>query len=327
MARIMKILDTGATIADPAVPQHLTPNTQHLSLEFRDVWFRYPKAKDDNAKDRGWALEGISFTAPAGSWVAVVGATGAGKSTLVELIPRLSDPDKGSVLVGGVPVRDLPLAELRARIGFVPQDTFLFSQTIGENIGLGAASQDAIVEAARIAQLDETVAELPQGYDTMLGERGINLSGGQKQRTAIARALARDPGIIVLDDALSAVDTETEAAILRNLKQALKGRTAVVVSHRSPRCVTPTSSWCSTRAASWRRGSTASCSSGGGATGAAAAPAVGGESYRRDLRKPGVSAWSHALRRVIMPSIIMIPTMTSSTPAIRSTHTMYFRNF
>ncbi len=241
MKRIQVILDTQPTIADPAPgPRSSVPGQSAvsgpLSLEFRDVWFRYPvpKRQADEAaeKDRGWALEGVSFTAPAGSLVAVVGATGAGKSTLVELIPRLADPDRGDVLVGGVSVREMPLATLRHAIGFVPQDTFLFSQSIEDNIGLGELDHTAVEAAARVAQLHETVASFPQGYDTMLGERGINLSGGQKQRTAIARALARNPGLVVLDDALSAVDTETESAILRNLESALTGRTAVVVSHR-----------------------------------------------------------------------------------------------
>ena len=136
------------------------------------------------------------------------------------------------MLVDGVDVRELPLAELRGAIGFVPQDTFLFSQTIAENIGLGAMPPESIETAARVAQLHDTVAAFPGGYDTMLGERGVNLSGGQKQRSAIARALARKPQVVVLDDALSAVDTETEAAILRELKPALSGRTAIVVSHR-----------------------------------------------------------------------------------------------
>ncbi len=237
MARIRAVLDTPRAIADPAAAQlpHLAPGP--LSVEFRGVSFRYPAREkgvegEKAEKDRGWALEDISFVAAAGQWVAVVGATGSGKSTLAELIPRLADADLGTVLVGGVPVRELQLAELRRRIGFVPQDTFLFSQSIADNIGLGELAGPAVEEAARVAQLHDTIAAFPHGYETMLGERGINLSGGQKQRTAIARALARDPGIVVLDDALSAVDTETEAAILRNLKGALRGRTAIVVSHR-----------------------------------------------------------------------------------------------
>jgi ATP-binding cassette subfamily B protein len=161
-----------------------------------------------------------------------VGATGSGKSTLVELIPRLADPDRGEITLDGVAIRALPLAELRRTIGFVPQDTFLFSQTIADNVALGEIPPADVVEAATVAQLHETVSAFPEGYQTMLGERGINLSGGQKQRAAIARALARKPDVVILDDALSAVDTETEAAILRGLRSALGGRTAIVVSHR-----------------------------------------------------------------------------------------------
>jgi len=234
MARIRKILDTAPTIIDPASPIPL-PDSRPLSVEFQDVWFRYPRrtsGEEEEDAERGWALQGISFTAGAGDWVAVVGATGAGKSTLVELIPRMADPDRGQILLDGVPIQALRLEELRRAIGFVPQDTFLFSQTIEENIGLGWLGHDAVERAAKVAQLDHTVRQFPGGYDTMLGERGINLSGGQKQRTAIARALAREPGVVILDDALSAVDTETEAAILANLRDALTGRTVIVVSHR-----------------------------------------------------------------------------------------------
>jgi len=233
MVRIRKILDTVPTIVDPSNPRPLTPDTRHL-LEFQDVWFRYPRrtSEEKEEAERDWALREISFTAGAGDWVAVVGATGAGKSTLVELIPRLADPDRGQILLDGVPTQALRLEDLRRAIGFVPQDTFLFSQTIEENIGLGRLGHGAVERAARVAQLDDTIRQFPGGYQTMLGERGINLSGGQKQRTAIARALAGEPGVVILDDALSAVDTETEAAILANLKDALTGRTAIVVSHR-----------------------------------------------------------------------------------------------
>lgn len=233
MVRLRKILDTVPTITDPLTAHH-APRAGAISVEFQDVWFRYPRRTSDEQEEaeRGWALQAISFKAEAGAWIAVVGATGAGKSTLVELLPRLADPDRGRILLDGIPIQELRLADLRGAIGFVPQDTFLFSQTIEENIGLGTLRHDTVETAARTAQMDETIRGFPQGYDTMLGERGINLSGGQKQRTAIARALARQPGVVVLDDALSAVDTETEAAILANLKDALTGRTAIVVSHR-----------------------------------------------------------------------------------------------
>jgi len=237
MDRIQQILNEVPTIASPPAPRPLPPLGPRggRSVEFRQVSFRYPAPRPgagDIPGDRGWAVREISFTAPAGSWVAVVGATGSGKSTLVELIPRLADPDEGSILLDGVEINQLSLEELRRTVGFVTQETFLFSQTIGENISLGELPAADVEAAARVAQLHETITAFPAGYETMLGERGINLSGGQKQRTALARALARKPDIVVLDDALSAVDTDTEAAILRGLKQALAGVTTLVVSHR-----------------------------------------------------------------------------------------------
>jgi len=237
MDRIQQILNEVPTIASPPAPRPLPPLGPRggRSVEFRQVSFRYPAPRPgagDIPGDRGWAVREISFTASAGSWVAVVGATGSGKSTLVELIPRLADPDEGSILLDGVEINQLSLEELRRTVGFVTQETFLFSQTIGENISLGELPAADVEAAARVAQLHETITAFPAGYETMLGERGINLSGGQKQRTALARALARKPDIVVLDDALSAVDTDTEAAILRGLKQALAGVTTLVVSHR-----------------------------------------------------------------------------------------------
>jgi ATP-binding cassette, subfamily B, multidrug efflux pump len=169
--------------------------------------------------------------------LAVVGATGSGKSTLVALLARLFDPDHGEILLDGIPIREMPLDELRAAIGMVPQDAFLFSDTVRENLGLGLDDEDdaemeRIRRAARIAQLDETVTAFPAGYDTLLGERGVNLSGGQKQRATLARAVARDPRVLVLDDALSAVDTHTEAEILSGLREVMRNRTSVIVSHR-----------------------------------------------------------------------------------------------
>jgi len=239
MDRIRQILTEVPTIASPpaASARALPPRRAGggRSIEFQAVSFRYPTPRpgaDAATADRGWALRDVSFTAPAGSWVAIVGATGSGKSTLVELIPRLADPNEGRILIDGVALRDLPLEVLRGAVGFVTQETFLFSQTIGENISLGELPPADVAAAAAVAQLHETITAFPGGYETMLGERGINLSGGQKQRTALARALARKPDVVVLDDALSAVDTDTEAAILRGLKQALAGTTTLVVSHR-----------------------------------------------------------------------------------------------
>jgi ATP-binding cassette subfamily B multidrug efflux pump len=233
MDRIQQILRAVPEIASPATPRPLPPSTGGRRLEFRGVSFRYPIPRaGDGPQDRGWALEDVSFAVPAGAWVAIVGATGAGKSTLVELVARLADPDRGEILLDGIPLPELSLADLRRAVGFVPQETFLFSETIGENIALGELGPDDVVAAASVAQLHETIEAFAEGYDTMLGERGINLSGGQKQRTALARALARRPDVVVLDDALSAVDTATEAAILRGLKRALASVTTLVVSHR-----------------------------------------------------------------------------------------------
>lgn len=173
----------------------------------------------------------------AGETVAIVGATGAGKSTLVHLLPRLHNPPRGTVFIDGRDVRDIPLSELRGMIGFVPQEPFLFSDTLAENVAFGVPglSRDdlrRVEAAATVAQLDKDVRDFPDGYDTMVGERGITLSGGQKQRTAIARAVVTDPRILILDDALSAVDTYTEEEILSRLRQVMKERTAIIISHR-----------------------------------------------------------------------------------------------
>ena len=164
----------------------------------------------------------------------MVGRTGAGKSTLVSLIPRLMDPTGGAVLVDGVDVREFDPGDLRRQIGFVPQETFLFSATIAENIAFGMerATEEQIRRAAEIAGLARRYRGFPEGYQTMVGERGITLSGGQKQRAAIARALLRDPRILILDDALSSVDTMTEARILAELTGVMRGRTVILISHR-----------------------------------------------------------------------------------------------
>jgi ATP-binding cassette subfamily B protein len=177
-------------------------------------------------------LRHVAFTAPAGATIGVVGATASGKSALMDLVPRLFDPQEGTILIDGVSIRDLPLAELRAEIGYVPQESFLFSDTIETNLNYGTTDSSAGRWAASVAQLAETIEQFPGGYGTVLGERGINLSGGQKQRAALARALARKPRIVLLDDALSAVDTHTEAEILRALRTTLAGRTALIASHR-----------------------------------------------------------------------------------------------
>src|SRR5699024_6841380 len=166
-----------------------------------------------------------------GENAAIVGRTGRGKTTLVELIPRLFAVEEGGVLIDGINIKKIPLKMLRENTGLVPQDTLLFSETIGENIGFGTtgATKDAIEDAAEKAQVRDNILDVDKQFETILGERGITLSGGQKQRTAIARTLIRDPKIIILDDSLSAVDTKTEESILRHLRNELKGRTTIMI--------------------------------------------------------------------------------------------------
>jgi ATP-binding cassette, subfamily B, multidrug efflux pump len=223
LARINEIFREKPTIAAPPAPRRL-PQPRG-AIEFRQVSMTYPA---------GNALAGVNLRIEAGATVAVVGHTGSGKSTLVSLIPRLMDPTAGSVLLDGVDLRDLDPAELRRLIGFVPQETFLFSATIAGNIAFGveSASPEQIRRAAEMAGLATDIEAFPEGYRTMVGERGITLSGGQKQRTAIARALLRDPRILILDDALASVDTLTEERILNHLAAILRGRTVILISHR-----------------------------------------------------------------------------------------------
>ena len=229
MARLAEILDVRAEVTEPAPGRRLPAAPGGRSVEFRNVGFHYPAPA--GAEPR-WVLRGVSFTVPAGGTLGVVGATGSGKSAMMDLIPRLHDPQEGEILIDGIPTRELSLGDLRAAIGYVPQESLLFSETIGTNLAYGAEDEASARWAAGIAALDETIAGFPGGYDTWLGERGINLSGGQKQRAALARALARRPGIVLLDDSLSAVDTHTEAEILRSLREGLSGRTAIISSHR-----------------------------------------------------------------------------------------------
>ncbi len=230
MGRINDVLQSRASVVSPIVPAVLPAHMgRGRSLEFRGVGYHYPVADGGSAR---WVLRDVSFVVAAGDTVGVVGATGSGKSALMDLIPRFWNPVEGEILIDGVPIALLSLETLRACIGYVPQETVLFSDTILSNLRYGGSDEPAARAAARVAQLDAAIVDLLAGYDTMLGERGINLSGGQKQRAAIARALARDPQIVLLDDALSAVDTGTEAAILRGLREELTGRTALISSHR-----------------------------------------------------------------------------------------------
>jgi ATP-binding cassette subfamily B multidrug efflux pump len=195
------------------------------AIEFRGLNFAY---------DGKQVLRDLNLRIPAGTSMAIVGPTGSGKTTLVNLIPRIYDAAPGMVLVDGRPIREFSLASLRKNIGFVPQETFLFSDRIRENIALGveSATDQQIHEAAEAANIAQDIESFPEQYQTMVGERGITLSGGQKQRTAIARALIRNPRILILDDALSSVDTHTEDKILNHLREVMQGRTTIFISHR-----------------------------------------------------------------------------------------------
>jgi ATP-binding cassette subfamily B protein len=233
--RMLVIMETVPAIRDEDPGQGLGIRDLGLAasraqgaIEFKNLSFLYGTRE---------VLSNVSFSVKAGETVAIVGGTGSGKSTLVNLLPRLQNPPRGTVFIDGRDVRDIPLRELRSLIGFVPQEPFLFSDTLGDNVAFGVPDikQHAparIEAAATIAQLDKDVRDFPNGYDTMVGERGITLSGGQKQRTAIARAVVTDPRILILDDALSAVDTYTEEEILTRLRGVMKNRTAIIISHR-----------------------------------------------------------------------------------------------
>jgi len=224
LKRIAEFMREVPDIAAPASPTPM-PSPFKGRIEFRSVTVRY---------DGMPALSGIDLTIPAGATVAVVGHTGSGKTSLVRLVPRLMDPSEGAVLLDGVDVREFSPADVRRVIGMVPQETFLFSATLAENIAFGVkeATEEQIRHAADLAGLSTDIEAFPEGFQTMVGERGITLSGGQKQRTAIARAILRNPEILILDDALSSVDTVTEERILTGLGRLMHGRTTILISHR-----------------------------------------------------------------------------------------------
>jgi ATP-binding cassette, subfamily B, multidrug efflux pump len=223
LGRLQAVYNARAAIAD-----HIDVVDTPIkgAVEMRSVSFAYGQTI---------VLRDISFSVPAGGSLAIVGPTGSGKSTLVNLIPRLFDAQQGQILIDGIDVKRYRLAALRRAVGYVPQETFLFSVPLRENVGFGtdrALTTSELEWAGEVSQLGKDVADFPAGYDTMIGERGVTLSGGQKQRTGIARAVAKDPRILILDDALSAVDTYTEAEILKRMRGVMRERTSIVVAHR-----------------------------------------------------------------------------------------------
>jgi ATP-binding cassette subfamily B multidrug efflux pump len=248
MGRLNYILDAKPSINDSAVPAQGKEREASLQgeIEFRHLDFTYPTGREvatvkenSKAKENGRptgtpVLHDINLRIPAGSTLAIVGPTGSGKSTLAALVARLWEAPRGTLLIDGRPIQEWPLASLRRSIGFVPQDTYLFSEPLRENIAFGTeeCADEAVYKAADTASIASEIADFPMGYATLVGERGITLSGGQKQRTALARALVRDPKILVLDDALSSVDTDTEERILGALKELMKQRTTLLISHR-----------------------------------------------------------------------------------------------
>jgi ATP-binding cassette subfamily B protein len=227
LARINEILQEEPEIADEKAVRAAGPPEAEIrgEIEFRNLDFKFGDTP---------ILKDVNLQIPAGSSLAIVGPTGSGKTTLVDLIPRVYDAPPGTVRIDGRPVREYPIEFLRRNIGFVPQETFLFSETIRENIAFGKedATDAEIRAAAEAANIAADIGSFPEGFDTVVGERGIALSGGQKQRTAIARAILRNPRILILDDALSSVDTQTEDKILNHLREVMQGRTTIFISHR-----------------------------------------------------------------------------------------------
>jgi ATP-binding cassette subfamily B protein len=230
IVRIHELLSAVPAIDDRDANPALATAEIDGTIDFDDLHFTYPSESGTGPE----VLRGITLHVPAGSSLALVGPTGAGKSTLASLIARLYEAPAGTMRVDGHPVNTYPLDTLRSQMGYVPQETFLFSTTIRDNIALGRpnATETELLDAAEAAHIRREFEEFPAGFDTKIGERGLTLSGGQKQRSALARALIREPRILILDDALASVDTYTEEQILNGLRRVMQGRTTVLISHR-----------------------------------------------------------------------------------------------
>ena len=227
--RIFEIMDADETIIEKANPVVL--QGFNSAIQYRNVSFAY---RTDSHADPVYVLRNIDLDIPCGQTIAIVGTSGAGKTTLVDLLPRFYDSTQGDILVDGHPVRDLNINSLRAQIGLVSQDCILFNDTVANNIAFGRTdhSPEQVRRAATVAHADEFITQLPQGYDTNIGDSGITLSGGQRQRLSIARAVLKNPPILILDEATSALDTESEMAVQQALNQLMQGRTCIVIAHR-----------------------------------------------------------------------------------------------
>jgi ATP-binding cassette, subfamily B, bacterial len=230
--RIFEYLDLPADIVEATHPVELRPSELLGEVKFEDMWFRYGGEGSDRGD--GWTLQGISLDVPAGTRTAIVGETGAGKTTLGYLVARLYEPQRGRVTIDGVDVRDASLSSLAATVGVVSQETYLFHASVRENLRFAQpdATDEEIEEAARTARIHDLIASLPEGYDTLVGERGYRFSGGEKQRMAIARTVLRNPPVLVLDEATSSLDTQTEAAVQAALEALSEGRTTITIAHR-----------------------------------------------------------------------------------------------
>lgn len=226
MKRLNKMFDEPYEIDDSGITDHSIKEIKG-EIEFKNVSFRY-------TQNHPYILKDINLKIPIGSTTAIMGYTGVGKTTFINLIPRLYDVTEGQILIDGKDVKSIPLNILRREIGLVQQESFLFSDTVQNNIsyGLREVNKDTVLEVSKIAHFDKDIEDFPLQYDTMVGERGITFSGGQKQRASLARALAINPKILILDDSFSAVDTNTEEEILKNLRNFMKDRTSVIISHR-----------------------------------------------------------------------------------------------